>query len=283
MRGFLRRLIGFHQGRDVGTEDGLSSQEPVGRLDELEIREDDWEHGLIGKQRDFESAHAAAPATEWHSSGGYTHVNKVETTDVKAPASCGFDFHDVRLFTGSFLWADTGEVIDSQQVVIMTGPNLVKAYSDWIELLPLVNESAVRRYGMWDEAFVTAAWRDLCGRERGWGDDGKRVETNLCIEPLTPTGKVKKFPLESSLLIEWSTVGEKVCRSGDFDYDWEHGKQGNHALNLKANYLRDGTIGKGWVDYANGEPGNGVTIATFRIVGSEVQITKVEVNRMRVA
>lgn len=283
MRGFLRRLTCFRRGRDTGTGGGSSPQEPVGRLDEPEAREDDWEHGLIGKRRDFESIHAAAPATEWHSSGGYTHVSKMETTDVEVPALCGFDFHDVRLLTGSFLRADTGEVIDSQRVVIMTGSNLVRAYSDWVGLLPRVNELAAETYGMWDEAFVAAAWRDLCGREKGRGDDGKQVETTLCIEPLTPTGKVKKFPLEANLIISWSTIGEKVFRSDDYDYDYEHGEQGNHGLHLKANYLRDGTIGKGWVDYAHGEPGDGVTIATFRIVGGKLQITKVEVDRVRVA
>ena len=238
--------------------------------------------GMIGKRNDFDSIHSTTTATQWFNAGGSSDVRKRETVSLDVPESCGFDFDCVRLQSSSLLEEETGEVISEDNIVLMSGYNLVKVYSDWSKLLPEVNRLVSETWDGWDNRFVTETYRILCGREQcdSHGDDGRFVSAVLTVEDLTPTGRIKKFPIMATVFISWMTIGGKVHVPGDYDYDF--GKdECTHMLMLRGHYLPDGTIGKGTISY--GTYGTGIIAATFRTSIKETFVSKVEMNGEKVA
>lgn len=241
---------------------------------------DDSGGGFLGDRRDFFSIHSSSPATFWYGYDDKARAFSRETVDLDVPAQCGFDFNGVRLQTDALIEAETGEVLSDSRIVLMSGYNLVKTYMDWTDMLPGVNALAKETWEQWDARFVEETFRDLCGREpTESADDGKFVTANLKVEDLTPTGRLRKYPLSTCVYTSWHTIGGKTFVSNDFDYDWDQ-EDCMHLLDIRAHYLPDGSIGKGSIGY--GTSGTGIVTATFKVRDGDVLVSKIDVYGERV-
>lgn len=182
---------------------------------------------------------------------GYGNLWTKERRDVEAPEPCGFDFKNVIVNTNDGVDLETGEMGDNPPFITPDLNNFAKIANDWKDLKFFWEaiEKQVPRFPMSKVLFYINNLKFLPTRKTEIFDNNVFQDHDytayLVVEPLTKTGKVKKFPVRTLVDVSWHEP---------FD-DW-YGKKdqpGRESIRLSSYYLKDGRIGKGeiniWIDH----------------------------------
>lgn len=142
---------------------------------------------------------------------------------LEPPAPCGFSFDDVYVQTERVFDRETDTIVKDICNVTLEGNNLDKVAGDMTSLIPFAKEVSD----------VDSNWISLGGYIHDIIARDDIREAWLSVKPLTPTGKIKKFPIEA------------IIHLMDIEPDT------SFIANLS--YLSNGTIGKAtliqWKDH----------------------------------
>lgn len=181
------------------------------------------------------------PDQKWISDDGYTvDIRTRKRINLNPVESCGFDFSDVVVQANQNVDKETGEILHDDVVVILDGENLNKAYSSFAfavesskglsETIPEYNYQIAHKVSRFISVQLDHANEEKASNP--W-----MITSTAVIAGLTPTGKVKKYPIRSTVLFS----------SNSFDCTYRV------SLHVVSCYLKDGSIGKAclvmWLDH----------------------------------
>lgn len=183
--------------------------EPVATF-EVNVRAKASEKSSIGYHRD-----GTALVQELSSLGdGRVVIRKWDRMNLDAPEPCGFTFENALVQTDGILDTETGELANASHVVYFEGDNQEKLEDALVENFAGVVEAAKEVEPDLDADGAMDLANYLLAHVPSWPDDETRIKSNLIngdvvngeyeririschgkVEELTPTGKVKKFPV----------------------------------------------------------------------------------------
>lgn len=182
---------------------------------------------------------------------GFGSFSTKERRGIEVQEPCGFRFNDAIVNTNEGVNLETGEIGGNSPFITPDLNNFAKMINDWKDLdffweavgkkIPQFPMSKVLFY-INNLKFLPTRKTDLLGDNNIFRDHD--YTSHIVVEPLTKTGKVKKFPIRTMIGVTWNEP---------FD-DW-YGKKdqgGRESIHLSSYYLKDGRIGKGeiniWID-----------------------------------
>lgn len=177
--------------------------------------------------------------------------------------SCGFCFDNVVIQSSSITDVSTGEIRHQSMIVLPDGENLDRIFME-IANLDSLNKSITDLYSEWNSGHVermleyAARHKDSIISEKS--SSARYVSATITVEPLTPTGKIKKYPVHACLLVT-AYAPDKYFNKKEDDYsDVPSNITSKSTVDWVLYFTRDGRVGKGrinvWLDRDN-------TMATF--------------------
>lgn len=177
---------------------------------------------------------------------GDAWIHTKERRDVDAPEPCGFRFRNVIVSTKDTIDTETGELINHQSDIIPDINSFAKMAKDWKDL-DFFLEAAGKQIPQFPmgKAFLyinnlkylpsrkieDLTYNPFCDHD---------YDARITVEPLTKTGKAKKFPISTWIEVSWEEP---------FD-EWFGKKEEaeSERIYLISHYLKDGRIGKGRIN-----------------------------------
>lgn len=179
---------------------------------------------------------------------GFGNYSTKERKDITAPEPCGFQFKSAIVQTNDSVDFETGELSNNPLFITPDSNNLLKMMNNWIELTPFWESVAtyIPAFPMNKVLHYIKNLRQLPYRKDSSCPDNIFRDYDYCshitIEPLTKTGKVKKYPIQTTIQIAWSQT---------FDEWYGKAEQAQEErLFLLSYYQKDGKIGKGTINYS---------------------------------
>lgn len=159
------------------------------------------------------------PDPEYATTSEQTFVRET----LSPPAPCGFSFDDVEIERRRKIRKATGEIIEESEAVIVEGANLRKVTDDVSAMVDVV-------YDFFGDAVPYQLGQisdQLAGYSKPCAINGCRLYAHLEIMPLTPTGKIKKYPIRVRVQY-YHEIASLIC---------------------KLEYLENGILGKARLDF----------------------------------
>ncbi len=182
-------------------------------------------------------------------SDSFADVRKRERKSIDVPASCGFFFEDVIVQQSSLADIETGELKHQSYIVIPDGSNLTKIVESVIGLIPF-NDEIAEMCPRWSAGSVKRVINFIAAHEPAINREENsewNITATMTVEPLTTTGRIKKYPICSSIVATLWAVTD-MPRT-----DSAAGSRVNADMTLYFN--QDGDIGKGhislWLEHDN--------------------------------
>lgn len=223
----------------------IKGEKPTNKIPEQSMNDirvtlrKDTDGGRFGGDfQSYDNLNHSEKVTIYHIHDEYGNVDTRETVDLAVPEPCGFDLNNVRLQTNNLIEAETGELIHSSSIVLMQDQNIQKTFNAWDEILDHVNISAKNINACWDSLFVQQMFQMMKSVQNNeipqinkFGVDQYHFSATLTVEPLTATGKVKRSPIRTVLLLHSYFEIEP-----------------NGTLVLEASFNKEGKISKGTIN-----------------------------------
>ncbi|HIS40774.1 MAG TPA: hypothetical protein IAC12_08120 [Candidatus Aphodovivens avistercoris] len=138
--------------------------------------------------------------------------------DVKA--ACGFDFSNVLLQENMDVDVDTGEILTHRSFVELENENLQKVLAD-IRKIAALSRDIKESVASWPEVEFLRLVDLLNLASAGKANPSRAVITSaaLIVNELTPTGKLKKYPITASICfdeydeIDYSNPPERLSKA----------------------------------------------------------------------
>lgn len=207
-----------------------------------------------GDFKKYENLPQGEKATITHSGKYQDSIATREWCSLKAPAECGFDFSNVILQENTGVDKETGEIIGEQTIVLLQDENLKKFVSDMMEMMEL-NQTIKAVAPTWPASEATwlfgMLYEAVDGRIEVPGFD--KVGT-IRVMPLTPTGKVKKYPLGATVVLDVRDEVDLNKMEGLIAADY------THTIICQGSYLASGEIGRATITIHGSRKGHGACI-----------------------
>lgn len=172
-----------------------------------------------------------------------------EHKSIEVPAACGFMFNNVIVHTTAKIDRSTGEVGDSPLLVVPYTHNLTKMMNDWRDLnffWEFVHNSVPEFPMEGTLSYINNLGQLLHRNDETYPNNFFRdfdYKAQMLIEPLTETGRIKKYPITTSIIIQWDEPIEEWLESGETEL---RNAQRIH-VHLESSYLENGRVGKGMI------------------------------------